>query len=82
MIKSSVPPGTTDRINKEYTHSAGYSIGVLNRRKLLDDLKIRNELFWVEIEKEQTNLDKYILRCFQIPIVKTGSKTENGKVFY
>ena len=41
---------------------------VLDINRLFISYEIKKELSWVVIEKEQTNLDKYILRCFQKPL--------------
>ena len=58
VIKSTVPPGTTDRINQEYTHSTIiFNPEFLTEENFLDDFKGKNrsilEIGYKKQEKKQ-----------------------------
>jgi len=77
VIKSTVPPGTTDRINKEYTHSTIiFNPEFLTEANFLDDFKNQKRIILGGDRKGTNKLRQIYSKVFpHATIVKTGSKT-------
>ena len=77
VIKSTIPPGTTDRINKEYTHSTViFNPEFLTEENFLDDFKNQKRIILGGDRKGTNKLRQIYSKVFpQATIVKTGSKT-------
>ena len=77
VIKSTVPPGTTDRINQEYTHSTIiFNPEFLTEANFLDDFKNQKRIILGGDRKGTNKLRQIYSKVFpQATIVKTGSKT-------
>ena len=76
VIKSTVPPGTTDRINQEYTHSTViFNPEFLTEANFIQDFKNQSRIIlgW---DRKGTNIVRQIYsRIFpNASIVKTGAK--------
>ena len=77
VIKSTVPPGTTDRINQEYTHSTIiFNPEFLTEANFLDDFKNQKRIILGGDRKGTNKLRQIYSKVFpHATIVKTGSKT-------
>ena len=76
VIKSTVPPGTTDRINQEYTHSTViFNPDVLTEANFIQDFKNQSRII-LGGDRKGTNIVRQIYsRIFpNATIVKTGAK--------
>ena len=76
VIKSTVPPGTTDRINQEYTHSTVIcNPEFLTEANFIQDFKNQNRII-LGGDRKGTNIVRQIYsRIFpNATIVKTGAK--------
>ena len=76
VIKSTVPPGTTDRINKEYTHSTViFNPEFLTEANFIQDFKNQSRII-LGGDRKGTNIVRQIYsRIFpNATIVKTGAK--------
>jgi UDPglucose 6-dehydrogenase len=76
VIKSTVPPGTTDRINKEYTHSTViFNPEFLTEANFIQDFKNQNRIILGGDRKGTSKVRQLYSRLFpQATIVKTGAK--------
>ena len=77
VIKSTVPPGTTDRINKEYTHSTTiFNPEFLTEENFLEDFRNQTRIILGGDRKGTNKLRQIYSKVFpHATIVKTGSKT-------
>jgi UDPglucose 6-dehydrogenase len=77
VIKSTVPPGTTDRINQEYTHSTIiFNPEFLTEANFLDDFKNQKRIILGGDRKGTNKLRQIYSKVFpHATIVKTGGKT-------
>ena len=76
VIKSTVPPGTTDRINQEYTHSTViFNPDFLTEANFIQDFKNQSRII-LGGDRKGTNIVRQIYsRIFpNATIVKTGAK--------
>ena len=76
VIKSTVPPGTTDRINQEYTHSTViFNPEFLTEANFIQDFKNQSRII-LGGDRKGTNIVRQIYsRIFpNATIVKTGAK--------
>ena len=76
VIKSTVPPGTTDRINKEYTHSTIiFNPEFLTEANFIQDFKNQNRIILGGDRKGTNKVRQLYSRIFpKATIVKTGAK--------
>jgi UDPglucose 6-dehydrogenase len=76
IIKSTVPPGTTDRINDEYTHSTViFNPEFLTEANFIDDFKNQNRIILGGDRKGTSKVRQLYSRLFPYAtIVKTGAK--------
>ena len=76
VIKSTIPPGTTDRINQEYTHSTViFNPEFLTEANFLDDFKNQNRIILGGDRKGTNKLRQIYSKVFpKATIVKTGAK--------
>ena len=76
VIKSTVPPGTTDRINAEYTKSTViFNPEFLTEANFIDDFKNQNRIILGGDRKGTSKVRQLYSRLFpQATIVKTGAK--------
>ena len=76
VIKSTIPPGTTDRINQEYTHSTIiFNPEFLTEANFLDDFKNQNRIILGGDRKGTNKLRQIYSKVFpKATIVKTGAK--------
>ena len=76
VIKSTIPPGTTDRINQEYTHSTIiFNPEFLTEANFLDDFKNQNRIILGGDRKGTNKLRQIYSKVFpKATIVKTGDK--------
>ena len=76
IIKSTVPPGTTDRINSEYTHSTViFNPEFLTEENFLEDFRNQNRIILGGDRKGTNKLRQVYSKVFpQATIVKTGAK--------
>lgn len=76
VIKSTVPPGTTDRINAEYTNSTViFNPEFLTEANFIDDFKNQNRIILGGDRKGTSKVRQLYSRLFpQATIVKTGAK--------
>ena len=76
VIKSTIPPGTTDRINQEYTHSTViFNPEFLTEANFLDDFKNQNRIILGGDRKGTNKVRQLYSRIFpKATIVKTGAK--------
>ena len=77
VIKSTIPPGTTDRINQEYTHSTViFNPEFLTEENFLEDFKNQKRIILGGDRKGTNKLRQIYSKVFpHATIVKTGSKT-------
>ena len=77
VIKSTIPPGTTDRINKEYTRSTViFNPEFLTEANFLEDFKNQSRIILGGDRKGPNKLRQVYSKVFpHATIVKTGSKT-------
>jgi UDPglucose 6-dehydrogenase len=77
VIKSTIPPGTTDRINSEYTHSTIiFNPEFLTEENFLDDFKNQKRIILGGDRKGTNKLRQIYSKVFpNATIVKTGSNT-------
>jgi|TARA_B110000211_G_scaffold176629_1_gene199578 UDPglucose 6-dehydrogenase len=77
VIKSTVPPGTTDRINAEYTNSTViFNPEFLTEANFIEDFKNQSRIILGGDRKGTNKLRQIYSKVFpQATIVKTGSKT-------
>ena len=77
VIKSTIPPGTTDRINQEYTHSTViFNPEFLTEANFLEDFRNQKRIILGGDRKGTNKLRQIYSKVFpQATIVKTGSKT-------
>ena len=77
VIKSTVPPGTTERLNKECENiSVIFNPEFLTEANFIDDFKNQNRIIIGGQRPATTKLRQvYSLVFPDIPIIKTGSKT-------
>ena len=77
VIKSTVPPGTTDRINQEYTRSTViFNPEFLTEANFLEDFKNQSRIILGGDRKGTNKLRQVYSKVFpHATIVKTGSKT-------
>jgi UDPglucose 6-dehydrogenase len=77
VIKSTIPPGTTDRINKEYTRSTViFNPEFLTEANFLEDFKNQSRIILGGDRKGTNKLRQVYSKVFpHATIVKTGSKT-------
>jgi nucleotide sugar dehydrogenase len=77
VIKSTIPPGTTDRINQEYTHSTViFNPEFLTEENFLEDFKNQKRIILGGDRKGTNKLRQIYSKVFpKATIVKTGSKT-------
>ena len=76
VIKSTIPPGTTDRINAEYTKSTViFNPEFLTEANFIDDFKNQNRIILGGDRKGTSKVRQLYSRLFpQATIVKTGAK--------
>ena len=76
IIKSTVPPGTTDRINSEYTYSTViFNPEFLTEENFLEDFRNQNRIIMGGDRKGTNKLRQVYSKVFpQATIVKTGAK--------
>ena len=76
VIKSTIPPGTTDRINKEYTNSTViFNPEFLTEENFLDDFKNQNRIILGGDRIGTNKLRQIYSKVFpKATIVKTGAK--------
>ena len=76
-IKSTVPPGTTDRLNKDYKNiTVIFNPEFLTEVNFIEDFKNQNRIIIGGQRPASTKLRQvYSLVFPNIPIIKTGSKT-------
>jgi UDPglucose 6-dehydrogenase len=76
VIKSTIPPGTTDRINTEYTKSTViFNPEFLTEANFIDDFKNQNRIILGGDRKGTSKVRQLYSRLFpQATIVKTGAK--------
>ena len=76
VIKSTIPPGTTDRINEEYTHSTViFNPEFLTEENFLDDFKNQSRIILGGDRKGTNKLRQVYSKVFpKATIVKTGAK--------
>ena len=76
VIKSTIPPGTTDRINKEYTHSTViFNPEFLTEQNFLEDFKNQKRIILGGDRKGTNQLRQIYSKVFpNATIVKTGAK--------
>ncbi len=77
VIKSTIPPGTTDRINEEYTHSTViFNPEFLTEESFLEDFKNQKRIILGGDRKGTNKLRQIYSKVFpNATIVKTGSNT-------
>jgi|TARA_B100001094_G_scaffold291289_1_gene309606 UDPglucose 6-dehydrogenase len=77
VIKSTIPPGTTDRINEEYTHSTViFNPEFLTEENFLEDFKNQKRIILGGDRKGTNKLRQIYSKVFpNATIVKTGSNT-------
>lgn len=77
VIKSTIPPGTTDRINAEYTNSTViFNPEFLTEENFIEDFKNQSRIILGGDRKGTNKLRQIYSKVFpQATIVKTGSKT-------
>ena len=77
VIKSTIPPGTTDRINAEYTNSTViFNPEFLTEANFIEDFKNQSRIILGGDRKGTNKLRQIYSKVFpQATIVKTGSKT-------
>ena len=77
VIKSTVPPGTTDRLNKENNNiTVIFNPEFLTEANFIDDFRNQNRIVIGGQRPASTKLRQiYSLVFPNIPIIKTGSKT-------
>ena len=77
VIKSTIPPGTTDRINQEYTHSTViFNPEFLTEANFLEDFRNQKRIILGGDRKGTNKLRQIYSKVFpHATIVKTGSKT-------
>jgi len=77
VIKSTIPPGTTDRINQEYTRSTViFNPEFLTEANFLEDFKNQSRIILGGDRKGTNKLRQVYSKVFpHATIVKTGSKT-------
>ena len=77
VIKSTIPPGTTDRINQEYTHSTViFNPEFLTEENFLEDFKNQKRIILGGDRKGTNKLRQIYSKVFpNATIVKTGSNT-------
>ena len=77
VIKSTIPPGTTDRINKEYTHSTViFNPEFLTEENFLEDFRNQKRIILGGDRKGTNKLRQIYSKVFpNATIVKTGSNT-------
>ncbi len=77
VIKSTIPPGTTDRINSEYTHSTViFNPEFLTEANFLEDFKNQKRIILGGDRKGTNKLRQIYSKVFpHATIVKTGSNT-------
>jgi len=77
VIKSTIPPGTTDRINKEYTHSTViFNPEFLTEENFLEDFRNQKRIILGGDRIGTNKLRQIYSKVFpKATIVKTGSKT-------
>ncbi len=77
VIKSTIPPGTTDRINEEYTHSTIiFNPEFLTEENFLEDFKNQKRIILGGDRKGTNKLRQIYSKVFpNATIVKTGSNT-------
>ena len=77
VIKSTVPPGTTDRFNHEFSNvTVIFNPEFLTEENFLDDFKNQNRIILGGSRKGTNKLRQIYSKVFpQATIVKTGSKT-------
>jgi UDPglucose 6-dehydrogenase len=76
VIKSTVPPGTTDRINKEYVHTTTiFNPEFLTEANFIQDFKNQNRIILGGDRKGTNKVRQLYSRLFpKATIVKTGAK--------
>ena len=76
-IKSTIPPGTTNRLNKEcHNISVIFNPEFLTEANFIDDFKNQNRIIIGGLRPATTKLRQvYSLVFPNVPIIKTGSKT-------
>ena len=76
VIKSTIPPGTTDRINQEYTHSTViFNPEFLTEQNFLEDFKNQKRIILGGDRKGTNQLRQIYSKVFpNATIVKTGAK--------
>ena len=76
VIKSTIPPGTTDRINQEYTHSTViFNPEFLTEENFLEDFKNQKRIILGGDRKGTNKLRQIYSKVFpNATIVKTGAK--------
>lgn len=76
VIKSTIPPGTTDRINQEYTHSTViFNPEFLTEQNFLEDFKNQKRIILGGDRKGTNKLRQIYSKVFpNATIVKTGAK--------
>ncbi len=77
VIKSTVPPGTTDRINEEYTHTTTiFNPEFLTEANFIQDFKNQSRIILGGDRKGTNKVRQIYSRIFpNATIVKTGSNT-------
>ena len=77
IIKSTVPPGTTDRLHKKYKGvDVIFNPEFLTEMNFLEDFKNQNRIILGGIRKGTNKLRQIYSKVFpQATIVKTGSRT-------
>ena len=83
VIKSTIPPGTTERINKNCKLSVCFSPEFLTEANSFDDFKNQTRIIIGGPRPETGKVKQMFRRAFpEIPIIKTGSNTaETVKYF-
>jgi len=76
VIKSTIPPGTTDRINQEYTHSTViFNPEFLTEQNFLEDFRNQKRIILGGDRKGTNKLRQIYSKVFpNATIVKTGAK--------
>ena len=84
VIKSTVIPGTTERLNAEYTNIAiVFNPEFLTEANYIDDFKNQNRIIIGGPRPATTEIKNMFRKVFQkTPIVKTGSKTAESVKYF
>ena len=84
VIKSTVIPGTTERLNAEYTNIAiVFNPEFLTEANYIDDFKNQNRIIIGGPRPATTEIKNMFRQVFQkTPIVKTGSKTAESVKYF